>query len=1118
MAVDKAKFVEWFSALSSQDNAVRQKAETMYQQAKQSDPDSLIVGMLAMLGQADVDEALRKHFAVLLRQLLSAGVEKDFAYCRISQQTKQEVATELLRRFEQEASGPLRKKIGEIISKLAEYVCDKEDPRGSLGDPTGWPGLLELLFKMSDASACTSPDACECAIRLMKDIVPTLKDDIVQAKQQLGHIIQSGLMHASLKVRTASLLLVCEIVGDTEKAAWAPLLSTVGVLVQVLQQLVQAKEEEMLQEAIQALTDVAMTEPDFFKQQLQQGMEPAKFMSLVARSHDGLENGTRNLALEWLVTYLEKRAKWLTKHLPHFLPLVLEATFEYLLGVDDGEEELRSWVGRMDDQEGEEDEDELFHVGEEAIDRIGAAIPMEALGQPLFLAIGRYVSMDAWQAKHAALAAVKQAAEYVDDKGHIDEMAKLMMQHVDHPHPRVRCHALHAIGQLANDQSPTFQESCHQLVMPILLRMMDDPIDRVAAMSMSALVSFGEDLDTSLMTGYAQSFMEKIVAKLQATKHRGVQEESITSIAVIAGVLGNDFSQYYDAIMPMLKRFMMHCTGEKENRLRGKSFECMSLLGIAVGKEKFLPDAREAIAEMLKTPLDADDVQREYIKEASERICQCLKRDFAPFLQALLPGLFRSLKFEEVALGSADDHIAAEEADEYVKVTAGDGKLVRVHTQKFEEMKQSMQLLLTFGSEMDGAYYDYVQPTAEALHPLLANKDQEFKLYCEEVRGLCLQAWGLLIKVARTGATERGLPPELAQQLFSKVLQVTFEILQKTKDAETLAETACGITQCVKNVGKGIIQGPEVSQIVDRMFTLTDESLARSRKAESRKSEEAAGVPSELNDEEQEDWDWELGEEEQLRRNYEEILGAVMEVATEHFLPCLPRCAQKIGEWLQSKQNKVLGLYLACDILAQLREKSESAWPVFMPVVFSSLIGEEDPDARTAAAYAINMAAPLQSFNEVAPLAFTKLAQILNGAKPKKRDTKGKLAWDNAIAAFFTLAKEKGPLCPPEIKPWPLVLARLPLRDDEEEAKKVHERLVDLVIAQNPDVLGPDRAHIGPVLSVLAEVYRVDCMCNKDTEEKILQIFKMLPRDLLQRCAVGFSEKQQKKIEKMLMS
>jgi len=170
----------------------------------------------------------------------------------------------------------------------------------------------------------------------------------------------------------------------------------------------------------------------------------------------------------------------------------------------------------------------------------------------------------------------------------------------------------------------------------VLLTKMDDQIDRVASMAMSAFVSFGEELDTAFMLTYAGPFMEKLVMKLRTSGHRMVKEESITSIAVIAGVIENDFSAYYDSIMPILKQLIVAATGEKESRLRGKAFECMSLLGIAVGKDKFLPDAKEAVEHMLKkVPNDADELQREYIKEASERICKCLKQDFAFFPSSL---------------------------------------------------------------------------------------------------------------------------------------------------------------------------------------------------------------------------------------------------------------------------------------------------------------------------------------------------------------------------------------------------------------------------------------------------------------------------------------------------
>jgi len=446
---------------------------------------------------------------------------------------------------------------------------------------------------------------------------------------------------------------------------------------------------------------------------------------------------------------------------------------------------------------------------------------------------------------------------------------------------------------------------------------------------------------------------------------------------------------------------------------------------------------------------------------------------------------------------------------------------VHVHTTKFEEMKQSLSMILTFCHEMDGAYFDFVQDTASVLLPLLANEDEDYALYCERVRGTCLQAWGLLIKVARAGAQERAMPPELAQSLLSTGLRTTFALLDRVKDAESLSGIACGVAQCVRNIGPGVLGAGEVAQIVAKMFAIVEQSQKRSWRAEQDRSKEAGhgALPRELGDEEEEDVDYEEGEEEQLRRNCEEVLGAVMEVAGDHFVQCLPQCAEKIGAWLQTKQYKVLALYLACDLLLHLGEKSQSTWHVFMQQVFASLsiADEEDGDARTAAAYAVHMAAASPAFAEAAPEAFRRLAQIVGGPRPKKRDHKGKRALDNAVAALCALAKEKPSLCPPDLQPWALAIARLPLREDEDEGRKLHDKLVDLVMAQDQALLGgPSRSNLGPLLGIFSEIYKSENLCTKETEGKILKIFQLIPRDMLQGLASGFSEKQQKKIEKML--
>ncbi|CAL1143288.1 unnamed protein product [Cladocopium goreaui] len=343
------------------------------------------------------------------------------------------------------------------------------------------------------------------------------------------------------------------------------------------------------------------------------------------------------------------------------------------------------------------------------------------------------------------------------------------------------------------------------------------------------------------------AIQQDYVMKLNTSQHRGVREEAITSIAVIAGVMEKDFVQYYDSIMPMLKQFVMTATSKKENRLRGKSFECMSLLGIAVGKEKFLNDAKEAIAAMMNTQVEADDVQREYIKEASERICTCLKKDFAQFLPPLLPGIFRNLRLDEMhapaAAGNVDD-----DDDSYVQVQTGDGKYVRVHTEKFQDMMQSVQLLHTFVTEMEGGYFEAIPETAKVLLPLLTARE-EYTMLCDEVRGTALQVWSLLIKSARLGAQERGQPNAMAKELLGTGLQAVFGQLEQNQETDFLHEISSGIAECIKNVGPGVLSNEEVRTLTSRVFALMDQSLARSAKhanEEAKNKQEASHLPQEL--------------------------------------------------------------------------------------------------------------------------------------------------------------------------------------------------------------------------------------------------------------------------------
>ena len=70
---------------------------------------------------------------------------------------------------------------------------------------------------------------------------------------------------------------------------------------------------------------------------------------------------------------------------------------------------------------------------------------------------------------------------------------------------------------------------------------------------------------------------------------RGVKlvlEQVLTTIATVADTAESRFIKYYDRFMPSLKYIFQNATTKDFRLLRGKTIECISLIGLAVGAEK----------------------------------------------------------------------------------------------------------------------------------------------------------------------------------------------------------------------------------------------------------------------------------------------------------------------------------------------------------------------------------------------------------------------------------------------------------------------------------------------------------------------------------------------------
>ena len=99
--------------------------------------------------------------------------------------------------------------------------------------------------------------------------------------------------------------------------------------------------------------------------------------------------------------------------------------------------------------------------------------------------------------------------------------------------------------------------------------------------------------------------------------------------------------------------------GKDYRMLRGKAMECLSLIGVAVGKERFKGDAKDVMDVLIKTQeleLEPDDPQVSFLLQACARVCKCLGGDFQPFLPFVIPPLLRSaLTDPELHVTDADE-------------------------------------------------------------------------------------------------------------------------------------------------------------------------------------------------------------------------------------------------------------------------------------------------------------------------------------------------------------------------------------------------------------------------------------------------------------------------------
>ncbi|KAG9153955.1 hypothetical protein Leryth_000484 [Lithospermum erythrorhizon] len=978
LSPDPTPFGTLITHLMSSNNDQRSQAEALFNLLKSTNPNSFILKLAHLLTTSPLLES-RAMSAILLRKQLTQ--DDSFIWNNLDQSTQSTLKSVLLNCIQNEEIKSVNKKICDIVSELASSILPEN----------GWVELLPFMFN------CVSSDSGklrESAFLIFSQLAQYIGEILVPYISELHRVfmqVLNGSGHGDVKIAALSALInfIQCLPGSNERDRFQDLLPA---MMRTLTESLNSGQEATAQEALELLIELAGTEPRFLRRQI---VDVVGSMLQIGEA-ESLEEGTRHLAIEFVITLAEarERAPGMMRKLPQFISRLFSILMKMLLDVEDDP----AWhTADVEDEDAGESSN--YSVGQECLDRLSIALGGNTIVPVASEQLPVYLAAPEWQNRHAALIALAQIAEGCSKvmTKNLEQVINMVLSSFQDPHPRVRWAAINAIGQLSTDLGPDLQVQYHHLVLPALGAAMDDfQNPRVQAHAASAVLNFSENCTPEILTPYLDGLVSKLLVLLQHGKQM-VQEGSLTALASVADSSQEHFKKYYDAVMPYLKTILVNANDKANRMLRAKAMECISLVGMAVGKDKFREDAKQVMEVLMSlqgSQMESDDPTTSYMLQAWARLCKCLGQDFLPYMGVVMPPLLQSAQLKpDVTITSADSDNEIDESDDdsMETIMLGD-KRIGIKTSVLEEKATACNMLCCYADELKEGFYPWIDQVAPILVPLL-------KFYFhEEVRKAAVSAMPELLRSAKL-ALEKGLAQNrnesYVKQLTDYIVPALVEALHKEPDTEICANMLDALNECLQISGPLLDEKQVRSIVVEIKQVITASSSRKRERAERTQAEDFDAEEGEMLREENE-------QEEEVFDQVGEILGTLIKMFKSSFLPFFDELSSYLMPmWGKDKTpvERRIAICIFDDVAEQCRETALKYYDTYVPFILEAC-NDENSDVRQAAVYGLGVCAEYggSTFKPLVGEALSRLKVVIgdpNAQQPEKI-----MAYDNAVSAL----------------------------------------------------------------------------------------------------------------------
>jgi len=1046
--VDINEFHAVLKSFLDNNNTIRAQAEVRLKEYLAVSDKILLLLIETMRGSNE--SFIRKLACVLFKRY---GCQDNFnkLWEAIKPVEQEAIKHELLELLKKEEDPKVAKQICQVVSMITNqfFAHNKK-----------WPeleSLLKELMKGDDFMA-------EKSFRILGDLFSGDSDRFTEDMRALQAVFDTGFQRTGGNCLVAVAQALCILITEVETSVVKSLKRYSAHLINLIEVLYNNNDEDNLREYLNLISEVAELEPKFFVKNYTQ-LSTILIKASAKKDYDNEK--LRQIPLEALVSIIERVPLVIKKHKAHVLELC-SALFDIAISID--EEVDPEWYSPKEGYNVEEDYDynDNVNFAIHCIDRLLGSLEEEDIFPIVERIIEHSMSNPDWRYHNAALMIAGQIGEYCSEVEKVRALISILVSHISHRHPKVRSAALYAIGLLSDYMKPQFQETFGKDLIPPMVKAVEDEVPHVQSKACAALANFLEDAKSYIAIEVAPALLPKLIKAIQVGISI-VKENAVDCISAIAESAEEEFEKYYNELVPFLIFCFKKFHAKEYRELRAHILQCLVITSTAVGLKSFIKFG-DTIIELLLATQDSltntegarDDPQRFYLLESWKGLCMLLKKEFAPYLPRMIPGVLKiAAAMPVMGIGESLNAGSLDSVLKEVSNTPDDE--VDLQTSEIEEKVSAIQMLQVFASELEELYMPYVEDTTKIIEPVLNFRPNQ------ELRKDAADTLPTLLRCLKKA--------NIAKEMFIAAGSRYINILLVTHDKEPSTDAKIYQILALKNVYdemEHFMSINDVKVLTEKIFQYFKDSSDRKNKVEQDSKDEK-------DEDEKEDEEASEGvkamieNEEEYQKHLTYLIGSVEKFHKDEFLPLIQTLLNSIVQpyLLGNHTAQTIAIFLIDDLLEYLgvAKLGEELWKQ-LAVRILNYATSENHEVRQAACYGIGALAQEGGsvFGSICVQCLTTLAAAIE----IKKDSTDKDSWssarDNAIASIGKILKyQPNTVSFGEI--WSKWLHYLPLKTDRDEAKIIHEFVMDTLLSNPEMAIGADGSLLKKIIRIIIAIF-----------------------------------------------